>query len=79
MPVLEQLHWLPVRQRIVFKVLGFHYKALHDMALEYPACLLHPQTHNPRLRLLHDKLQLAVSIEVYRQTGVWCNWTYYLE
>ena len=60
-PVLEQLHWLTVRQRIVFKVLVFIYKALHDLAPEYLSHLLHPRTRNPRLRQLHDRLQPAVT------------------
>ena len=60
-PVLEQLHWLPVRQRVVFKVLVFIYKALHDLASEYLSPLLHPRTRNPRLRQLYDKRQLAVT------------------
>ena len=29
-PVLKQLHWLPLQQRIQFKVLSFVYKAVHD-------------------------------------------------
>ena len=45
-PVLEQLHWLTVRQRIVLKVLVFIYKALHDLAPEYLSHLLHPRTRN---------------------------------
>ena len=30
-PLLIELHWLPVRQRIVFKILLYTFKALHDV------------------------------------------------
>ena len=33
-PILQKLHWLPVRQRIHFKIL-LTYKAINDMAPEY--------------------------------------------
>ena len=34
-PVLYDLHWLPVYQRIQFKILLLTYKTIHDMAPEY--------------------------------------------
>ena len=34
-PVLKKLHWLPVHQHILFKVLVVTYKALHDLAPKY--------------------------------------------
>jgi len=34
-PVLRQLHWLPVRQRIDFKVMVLVYKSLHRLASPY--------------------------------------------
>ena len=41
-PVLRSLHWLPVRQRIVFKVATFVFKCLHGLAPSYLAgdCVL---------------------------------------
>ena len=30
-PVLQQLHWLPVRQRVQFKIAVLAYEALHDL------------------------------------------------
>ncbi len=39
-PVLRELHWLPVRQRIKFKILVFVFKALHGLAPEYISELL---------------------------------------
>ena len=39
-PVLQELHWLPVRQRISFKVLVVAYQALYGTAPRYMADLL---------------------------------------
>ena len=39
-PVLKELHWLPVRQRISFKVLVLTYQALHGTAPQYMTDLL---------------------------------------
>ena len=36
-PALKQLHWLPVRERIVFKILVMTFKCLHDP--DYPSYL----------------------------------------
>ena len=40
-PVLINLHWLPVSQRIEYKVLLTTFKALHDLAPGYIADLVH--------------------------------------
>ena len=34
-PLLIELHWLPVRQRIIFKILLYTFKALHGTAPTY--------------------------------------------
>jgi len=34
-PVLRDLHWLPVRQRITFRTAVLVYKCLHGMAPHY--------------------------------------------
>ena len=34
-PVLRELHWLPVRTRIVYKLAVMVYKCLHGMAPSY--------------------------------------------
>ena len=41
-PVLRQLHWLPVQQRIIFKILLLTYKALNSLAPAYICDLLKP-------------------------------------
>jgi len=39
-PILRNLHWLPVEQRIVFKILLLTFKALHNQAPSYLCDLL---------------------------------------
>ena len=59
-PFLRDLHWLPVRQRILFKILLIVYKALIGQAPNYIVELvklkLHQHTHN--LRSSQDTLLL---------------------
>ena len=45
-PILKELHWLPVKQRIVFKLLITTYKVLNGLAPEYLLELI--QRHVPR-------------------------------
>lgn len=51
-PILRQLHWLPVRQRIKFKVVGFVFQSLTGQAPAYLAddCRLVSETDRRRLR-----------------------------
>lgn len=39
-PVLKDLHWLPVEERVTYKVLLLTFKALHGLAPSYLADLL---------------------------------------
>ena len=39
-PVLRELHWLPVKYRIQFKILLLTFKAIHGMAPDYISRLL---------------------------------------
>ena len=41
-PLLIELHWLPVRQRIVFKILLYTFKALHGATPTYLTELISP-------------------------------------
>ena len=43
-PVLKDLHWLPVRERIQYKILLLTWKSLHDVAPPYLKDLLIPYT-----------------------------------
>jgi len=49
-PVLRELHWLPVCQRIKFKIATLTWKALHDEAPAYLKELLQPYTPSRELR-----------------------------
>lgn len=55
-PVLESLHWLPVRFQVDFKLMMLTYKALHGLAPHYLTNLLHPYTPNRRLRSSQSNL-----------------------
>ena len=39
-PLLKELHWLPVEQRIIFKILLFTFKALNNLCTSYISDLL---------------------------------------
>ncbi|XP_078272170.1 uncharacterized protein LOC144602922 [Rhinoraja longicauda] len=49
-PVLYKLHWLPIPQRIQYKILLMTYKALHNLAPSYLTDLLHRHTPTCTLR-----------------------------
>ena len=49
-PVLKRLHWLPVRQRITYKLMLLTFRALHGLAPAYISDLLQPYTPARRLR-----------------------------
>ena len=40
-PVLQKLHWLPVKQRVAFKILTLTFKASNGLAPEYLSELVH--------------------------------------
>ena len=49
-PVLKQLHWLPVRHRIVFKLLLITYKSLNGLSPQYLRNLITPRSSSRTLR-----------------------------
>ena len=49
-PVLAALHWLPIKYRIVFKILLITFKALNGLALNYICELLHQYQPTRSLR-----------------------------
>ena len=59
-PLLYELHWLPVRQRISFKILLFVFKAIHGFAPTYLRELVSvKRLGNYNLRSSSDGLLLA--------------------
>ena len=49
-PALHSLHWLPIHQRIQFKICLLTYKSLHNQAPVYLSNLLKPYVPSRRLR-----------------------------
>jgi hypothetical protein len=58
-PVLHDLHWLPVNQRIIYKVLLLTYKAIHHIAPSYIIDLIHE--YQPKRQLRSASLGLLVT------------------
>ena len=64
--LLRGLHWLPVKQRIIYKPMLYIYKALNDMAPCYISAMTHLQNTDPgeyrqRVRSSSDQTRLIVS------------------
>ena len=61
-PLLRELHWLPIRQRISFKILLIVYKSLSGQAPIYITELLQlkVQSHSHSLRSSRDTLLLQI-------------------
>ena len=55
-PHLRDLHWLPVRSRIKYKILVTTYRALHDKAPAYISEMLTPYTPPRSLRSTNTSL-----------------------
>ena len=53
-PVLENLHWLPVQQRIMFKVVLFVFKCLNGLAPPYLAELINVKENSCSCQLQSD-------------------------
>ena len=58
-PVLASLHWLPIQQRIQFKILLFVFKIFHGLAPQYLAELITP--YHP-LRNLRSANQMLLNV-----------------
>ncbi|KAK7895247.1 hypothetical protein WMY93_020572 [Mugilogobius chulae] len=67
-PILQQLHWLPIKQRINFKILLTTFKALHNLAPQYISDLLNIYTPSRSLRS-SSSLQLSVPLPVLSPWG----------
>lgn len=62
-PILIKLHWLPVRERILFKVLTIVYLAVNGSAPKYIKDMF--QVHKP-VRLLRSSTELRLKEKRYR-------------
>ena len=66
-PVLIGLHWLPVRYRVIFKILLLVYKALHATAPPYISDLLIPK-HIGSYSLRSNEQNLLIVPKTTRKT-----------
>src|SRR5688572_13161087 len=75
-PVLKSLHWLPVQQRIRFKLGLLVYKTVNSGQPQYLKSVLIPQTYHYSMRS-SDHLCLVKNCSW--QTSFFSIWTYFLE
>ena len=54
--ILRQLHWLPIKHRIAYKILLLTYKAMNGMSLKYIVDLLKRYTPTRQLRYSSNNL-----------------------
>ena len=57
--ILQQLHWLPLQFRIMFRILLFVYKALHGKAPMYIIDMVQPARQSRQLRSLVKPLLMV--------------------
>ena len=68
---LLQLHWLPIKQRINFKIATITYKCIYGTAPQYLKDLLIP-TPNPRsLRSSNDRTKLIIPFTKCKTFAAW--------
>ena len=65
-PLLLQLHWLPIPQRITFKILLITFKAIHNLAPSYVKDLL--QIYSPSRSLRSSNAGLLVQPDILLNT-----------
>ena len=66
-PTLKKLHWLPVKYRIIFKVVLLTFKALHGLAPNYLRTLL--QSYIPSRSLRSETGSLLIMPKPRRKLG----------
>ena len=66
-PTLKKLHWLPVKYRIIFKVVLLTFKALHGLAPTYLRTLL--QSYIPSRSLRSETGNLLIMPKARRKLG----------
>ena len=68
-PALKELHWLPVQQRIEFKILLLTYKALNNMALSYITSMFTMQAQERYSLRSNASLKLKIPRTKYKTCG----------
>ena len=73
--LLASLHWLPIRQRVTFKLAGLVYRSLHATSPTYLSSLLHTYTPTRSLRsssahlLVEPRLSTTLASRCFRSAG----------
>ena len=77
-PILQNLHWLPVRRRMLFKILLATYKSISDMAPEYPCELVIIRKSSRKLGSSSQTLLLVLvsRLKSYGECKLWCQSIY---
>lgn len=68
-PVMVDLHWLPVKFRIIFKLILFTFKAVHGLATAYITSLLSPKQSSYNLRSVGNHTLARPKIKSAKTTG----------
>ena len=68
-PLMIELHWLPVKQRIVYKICVIVYKSLNGISPSYLTSKLHLYTPTRSLRSSSDKTTLVQPDAHYKYFG----------
>jgi hypothetical protein len=63
-PLMKQLHWLPISQRIIYKIVLITYKSLNSSAPHYINNMLKPYTPSANLRSLSKGLLIIPSVKL---------------
>ena len=75
-PLLIQLHWLPITQRIWFKVLLLTFKAIHKLSLVYLQELISKYSPSGKLRSSDAMLLLTISRPMAQERLEWQHQNY---
>ena len=62
MPLLKKLHWLPVRQRITYKIATITFKAFRQQTPKYLKDLIHKYVPNRTLRSADSSLLMVPTV-----------------
>jgi len=68
-PILKELHWLPVKERIIYKICLTCYKCVNDLSPDYLKQLLTPYVPPRALRSSSDKTTLLKPKINYKSYG----------
>ena len=66
---LRDLHWLPVKKRIVFKVALLAYKSVNGLAPEYLKNMFQYSHHGHTLKLIVPQFMSSLSRRSFSYTG----------